>query len=356
MPRFGRRCRVVALVLAAAMTAAACGDDTSRTNENLSPRSPSAPSTSKAPFTGTTLEPGEVVAVDNLDGARLQSVDKGVVRSFETSVEITEIGSAEQIGAESAAYRAEGDARLVVFTMTAEDNDRETELEGDVVAAVAVDDKQREVPGFESTLENGGSASYAVAVPEDRRSVELQLKYNGEVQSFDLLEGEPTGERPEALYRADRGTMVYQEALAPSQFTVTVWEQPHVYTATVHIAELGYFPVRGNELPSAKDKGWLSLWVGADASPSTCAAPLAAYSLKDEKGATYQPAQSVSEVKEPGVIDTPVSVVAFEVPADLEKATLTISAPQVTCQVSTASFELVPASGAATIDITLPKN
>lgn len=344
-----RRCRVAALLLTAALTVAACGDDAPAPAKNQ----PRPPTSTKA-FDGTTLQPGEVVHVDNLDGARLHQVRDGVVRSFETSVEVTEFGTATQLGSGDAAYRADGNAGLLVFSMTTERNERETPLEGDVVAAVSVDDTQRELPDFSSTEADGEQTSYAVAVPKDRTAVTLDLKYSGAVQSFDLLDGKPTGERPDALYRADRGTVVYQEGLTPSQYDVEVGGQTYTNEITVGRAELGYFPLRGHEMPSSDDKAWLSMWVGQDAKGTTCAAPLSAYRFTDADGTAYQPTQSASEVPEPSLLDTPVAVIAFEVPADLAKGTLTIGAPQVTCQVSTSTYTPVPAHGTATIDVTLP--
>jgi hypothetical protein len=345
---------MAALLLTAAVTVAACGDDAPVTGQKRSPTS----TTSTKPFSGTVLRVGEVVKVDNLDGARLHQVDDGVVRSFETSVEVDEFGTATQLGSGDAAYKAEGDANLLVFRMTTERNERETALDGDVVAAVSVDDKQRELPDFPPDRTEGDSdqTSYAVAVPKDRTSVTLDLKYSGVVQSFDLLEGKPTGERPAALYRADRGTVVFQEGLAPSQFDVEVGSQTYTNEVTVRRAELGYFPVKGHETPSADDKAWLSMWVDQDAPGPTCAAPISAYTFTAADGTVYQPAQAASEVRGPEMLDTPVAVVAFEVPADLAKGTLTVTAPQVTCQTSTGEFNPVPAHGAATVEVTLPKS
>jgi hypothetical protein len=355
--RSARCCRVVALLLTAAVTVAACGDDaTPSASDNRLPNPP----TSSTPFTGTTIDPGEVVRVDNLDGARLQQVDDGMVRSFETSVEVTEFGTASRLGSGDAAYEAEGDGTLLVFSVTAERTERDNPPpEVDVVAAVAVDDKQRELPDFSATdIEGDGEqASYAVAVPKKRRTVTLDLKYSGVVQSFDLLEGKPTGERPDALYRADRGTVVFQEGLTPSQVDVQVGsETSYTNTITVVRAELGYFPVQGHEMPSEPDKAWLSMWVGMDAPGTTCAAPLAAYTFTDAGGTAYQPAQAASKIEEPGLLDTPLALVSFEVPADLAHGTLTVSSPTMTCQVSTATYEEVPVHGTATIDVTLPKS
>jgi hypothetical protein len=355
--RFARRGRMAALFLIAALAVAGCGDD--KTPAAQGKTSKSSRPTSTTPFAGTTLQPGEVVRVDNLDGARLKSLDDGLVRTFETSVEVTEFGTADQLGSGDSAYRAEGDASLLVFSMTTERNERETPLEGDVVAAVTVDDKQRELPDFGdsdsySSDSDGDQTNYAVAVPDDRASVTLDLKYNGVVQSLDLLEGKPKGKRPEALYRADRGTAVYQEGLAPSQIDVQVGSTTYTNEITVGRAELGYFPIRGHEMPSADDKAWLSFWVGMDAKGTTCSIPLAAYSFKAEDGTVYQATQAASEIKEPELLDTPVAVIAFEVPADLAKGTLTVTSPQVTCQVSTATFSQVPASGTATFDVSLP--
>jgi hypothetical protein len=347
---------VAALLLTAVVTVAACGDETPDPAGNRSPNPP----TSSTPFAGTTIAPGEVVRVDNLDGARLQQVDDGMVRSFETSVEVTEFGTADQLGSGDAGYRAEDGGTLLVFSMTAERTERANPPpEVDVVASVAVDDKQRELPDFSATDIDGDGeqASYAVAVPKKRRSVTLDLKYSGVVQSFDLLEGEPTGERPDALYRADRGTVVFQEGLTPSQVDVQVGSQTS-YTNTITVArvELGYFPVQGHEMPSEPDKAWLSMWVGMNAPGTTCAAPLAAYTFTDAGGTAYQPAQAASKISEPGLLDTPYALVSFEVPADLAKGTLTVSSPTMTCQVSTATYEEVPARGTATIGVTLPQS
>lgn len=353
-----RRCRSAALLLVAAATVTACADETPGTGVNRPQKAPVTTSTSSAPFTGTTVAVGEVLRLENLDGARLQQVDDGLVRSFEMSVEVTEIGWADQVGSDDDAYRAEGDATLVVFSMTTEYTERETPLEGEVVATVTVDDQQRELPDFASDSDDGETVNYAVAVPEDRRSVSLELKYGGVEQSFDLLEGKPTGERPEALYRATSGTVVYQEGLTPAQFDVDAYGQgfTETYTVTVGRAELGYFPLQGSETPSGEDKGWLTMLVGSDSSATTCSAPLSAYTFTDDKGTVYQAAQPVSEIPDPGIIDVPVAVVTFEVPADLSKGTLTVTSPQVTCQVSTATYKQVPARGAATIDVALPEN
>jgi hypothetical protein len=353
--------RAVAVLAVTALGVAACGDG--KTPATAASGS-SSPAGSTTPFSGTTLAEGEVVQVADLDGARLHPVEDGIVRSFETSVEVTEIGWADRLGAGDEGYRAaDGDAGLVVFSMTTERTERATPLDGEVVAAVSVDDRQRELPGFSSDGSPDGSpdgaggeqVSYAVAVPEDRRSVVLELKYGGVVQSFDLLDGKPTGERPDALYRSAGGTAVFQEALTPAQLEVDVAGSTYKYTTTVRRAELGYFPVQGTEVPSSAGKGWLTMWIGTDGDVSTCVAPLSAYRFTDAAGTVYQPAQATSKIPEPGIIDSPESIVTFEVPADLAKGTLTVSAPRITCQTSTATFNPVPARGTATVDVTLPE-
>jgi hypothetical protein len=339
----GTRAAAVGIVLVMAVTG--CGND-SQAGTKKTPTS----TTGEPPFSGRTLADGELAEVDSLDGATLQSVEDGVVRSYETSVEILEAGTADQLSD----LRAGEGATLLVFTMETTRNERDSTLAvdaGEVTAAVVVDGTQRELPNWDT----GGTREYAVAVPDDRRTVELRLKYGRFTQTFDLLEAEPTGDRPEALYRAEDATVVDAGDLTPASFEVNAYGAGfETYTVTA-AAELGYLTYAGVEPPSADDKAWLTVTAAEEVSGAgSCSATIDAYALTDSDGARYEPVPSASTIAEPGILDGVVSTVTFEVPADLTSATLTVAPATVPCQVSTATFRPVPARGQATIEITLP--
>ena len=352
----------LAVVAAGTMLAAGCSNDTAGTPVGVAT---TAPSTSMAPFDGQTLALGEVVQVDGIDGARMQPVADGVVRSYATTVKVTEVGSADQVGdaTRGEAYRAVAGGTLLAFTVSVAQDAGADGVSEKVVADVDVDGTQRVLPDFfdggsGSSTSGGAQVHYVVATPQHRRAVDLELKAAGLVQSFDLLQGRPKGDRPAALYRAAGGTTVRQEALTPAKYKVTLHGDDQVNQITVQTAELGYFGGKEDAVPSNPANGWLSLAVnedGADGSYAICVTPLTAYTLTDDSGHKYPASATASTVPaKPELIGDTSYVVAFEVPADLAKATLTITPKNVVCEVSTSTYEPVPAHGAPTVEVTLP--
>jgi hypothetical protein len=349
-----RRGRALSGLLGVCLLVAACGDgDTgSGTNDD------GAQTTSAKPFDGETVAIGEAVQLSSVDGVRMQSVKDGLVRSYQTSVEVVEIGSADEAKDGDTRYRADEGGKLIAFSMTVrpDDDGTETGAEDDVVASVAVDDTPHELPSFDDVT-GGDTAHYVVAVPKDRRSVDLELKYKSVTQSFDLLEGKPKGERPKALYRAADSTVVDQENLTPAAFEVSPYPPEWTtYTVQVPLVDLGYFAFNG-EVPADPDKAWLSFLVDKEVEPEgICTAPLSAYALTDAAGTAYQPAEGASKVPEAGFLtDDEKAIVAFEVPVDLTSATLTVAPTQIPCETSTAEVTTVQARGQASIAVTLPK-
>jgi hypothetical protein len=168
-------------------------------------------STSRAPFDGERLDDGEVVQVNKLDGIRLESPDDGALRSWGVTVDVVDFGTADVIdGGHGFDYGAGEDSTLLAFRLlVAPYLDDASEK---VTATVSVDGRQRSLPDFEYSLGEAGDEQtllYLVAVPKDRREVELELKYADFAQQFDLLEGRRIGEQPDILYRSEDAPTVY---------------------------------------------------------------------------------------------------------------------------------------------------
>jgi hypothetical protein len=363
--RLGVALATVTSVAVVAGLATACSDDTSGTPVG---QNSSAPPTSQAPFDGKTLALGEVVQVGSMDGARMQPVADGMIRSLATTVKIVEVGSADQVNdsAGGDAYRAPAGGTLLAFTVSVAQDEGADDVSDKVVADVNVDGTQRTLPEFfgsgsgSSSSEGGTQLHYVVATAQNRRAADLELKASGLVQSFDLLQGRPKGDRPAALYRSTSGTTVHQEAIAPVSYKVSISDssQDQVNELTVEDADLGYFTGKDAAVPSNPANGWLTLAVsedGASGSYAMCVTPLTAYTLKDAAGKEYKPAEAASTVPaEPEMLGDTKSVIAFEVPADFTQGTIAITPKTVVCQVSTATNRPRPAHGKASLSISLP--
>jgi hypothetical protein len=345
----------LATVAAVAGLTTACSDDTSGTPVG---QNSSAPPTSQAPFDGKTLALGEVVQVGSMDGARMQPVTDGMIRSLATTVKIVEVGSADQVSDSAGA--------LLAFTVSVAQDEGADDVSDKVVADVNVDGTQRTLPEFfgsgsgSSSAEGGTQLHYVVATAQNRRAADLELKASGLVQSFDLLQGRPKGDRPAALYRSTSATTVHQEAIAPVSYKVSISDgsEDQVNELTVENADLGYFTGKDAAVPSNPANGWLTLAIsedGASGSYAMCVTPLTAYKLKDAAGKEYKPAEAASTVPaEPEMLGDTKSVIAFEVPADFTQGTIAITPKTVVCQVSTATNKPRPAHGKASMSISLP--
>lgn len=316
-------------------------------------------STSRAPFDGERLGDGEVVKVNKLDGIRLESPDDGALRSWGVTVDVVDFGTADVIdGGNGVDYGAGEDSTLLAFRLSILPYlDDVTE---NVSATVSVDGRQRSLPEF--SLGEAGedqTLQYVVAVPKDRREVELELKYAGFAQQFDLLEGRRTGEQPDILYRSEDAPTVYVENLTPSKLPVTNENStPGNYIVGVTRAELTYFAPELGDMPSAKDKAWLvvdykptgdgSLESSPDA--SGCVVPFAGFTVSDGKG-TYPVVDKQSSMEE---FDSDQRLV-FEVPADLTKATLRIAPQGFSCAFAGDDYPYTVTTE-ATVEMTLPQD
>jgi hypothetical protein len=344
----------VSICVGLCLALTACGGDGDGPVAGGRSTSPGTPST---PFQGTTIALGEVKAVDALDGMRLRQVNDGDIRSFQLIAKVLETGETDQFGSGSNAYKAEGDAKLLGFSVSAKRSTHASDDKGtQVVAAVTVDGTTRTLPDFKPDK----TLNYLLAVPKDRQVVDFELKFNTVVQRFDLLQGVAKGDRPAALYRARDETALYQEALTPATFMVAATgnKVDSTYVVQPSQAALGYFNVLGGQVPSDPDKAWLTVWTTSDVKPyGICNAPLGGYKLTDKQGKEYTPVVAASKIADTGLLsnDTP-SLISFEVPSDLDAATLTVAPTEVPCEVSTATVKPVAAQGAAKIEVTFPKN
>lgn len=362
-----RRTAVVAVLVGVIGLVAGCGEDTAGTPSGSSrSKEPSKPpSTSRAPFDGEVVSDGEVVKVEKLDGVDLKSPDEGQLHNYGVAVEVLDFGTADVVGAgDGLEYGADDGSSLLAFRLRVVPSKIEggTSLGDKVSATVAVDGVQRELPEFEyavgdSAGEGDTTLQYVVAVPEDRREVELELKYANLPQTYDLLEGKRTGEEPEVLYRSEDSPSVFVESLTPGTVQVVDPEgEAGSYTLTVNRAELTYFASDLGQLPSGPDKAWLVLTHetrgdgSLDSSFYVCSMPATAYTLTDDAGTTYEAA---GEYFSGGSMGEDQSV-AFEVPADLVKADLKVAPQSFSCN---GGIDVTfTATAPATVGITLPES
>lgn len=323
------------LVLGVVLTA--CGEDTQGNPSAGSKRPTTTSSTSAAPFEGEVVADGEVVAVDKLDGVSLKSPDDGRLRNYGVATEVLDFGTADVVDAgDDMQYGAGPDSTLLAFRMrVAPFADK---VADNVTATVSVDGRQRSLPEFEYALGNSGeeaTVQYVVAVPDDRREVELELKYAGLAQTFDLLDGERTGNQPEIMYRSPDNPVIYVENLTPAKLTVADDEQePGSYVIAVTNASLTYFTNEFGDQPSDPKNTWLSvvyepngegslaLWTD----PSSCMLPFEAFTLESE-GKNY-PANGQHSTMEEFESE---KMLIFEVPADLVDAKLTVAPGAFNC-------------------------
>jgi hypothetical protein len=352
--------RALVALAAVGLLAAGCGG-TEGTPTAAKQTKSDAPTTSRAPFDGEELTDGEVVVVEKLDGIRLESLDDGALRNYGVAVEVLDFGTADVVDGGATEYGAGEDATLLAFRLRVTPYLRE--LGDKVTATVSVDGRQRSLPDFEYTLTDPGedqTVQYLVAVPNDRREVELELKYAGLAQTFDLLAGERTGDQPDILYRSPDAPSVYVENLTPAKLSVADDDnEPGSYVLNVTRAELTYFTTELGDVPSGQDKAWLvityepggdgSLHLSPDA--SACVLPFASFTLTDGAGETYPVIDKHSSMKQ----HDSEKILVFEVPAELSDATLKLTSTGFNCTLGGIEYAYT-ASGSAEVKMTLPND
>jgi hypothetical protein len=355
--------RALVLLTAVGFLASACASGTEGTPTSIKAKTTKT-STSQAPFDGERLADGEVVKVDKLDGIRLESPDDGRLRNYGTGVDVLDFGTADVVddGA-GTQYGAGKDSTLLAFrlevTAYTDDDDRSQKI----TATVSVDGKQRSLPQFEyafTDVGEGETLQYLVAIPNDRREVELELKFAGLAQTYDLLEGKRTGEQPEVLYRSDDTPFVYVENLTPAKISGVVERDQEAgsYVVAVKRAELNYFTPKLGDLPKDDKHAWLIVTYEAQGEgtlatyppASGCTVPFADFSLSDGK-ATYPVVDKYSAMDVYGD-----KTLAFEVPADLTDAKLTLTSKGFPCDNTGWTDQFVVNSAPADVTMTLPKD
>lgn len=350
------------VLLAAGLLVSACGTGTAGTPTGTTRQTTSEETTtSRAPFDGEVLGNGQVERADKLDGIRLESPEDGALRNYGVAVEVLDFGTADVVDAGSGVqYGADDDATLLAFRL------RVTPFADDlgqkITATVSVDGRQRSLPDFEYAVGSPGedrTVQYLVGVPNDRREVELELKYAGLAQHFDLLEGRRTGEQPAILYRSPDEPSVYVENLTPAKLPVrNEDDEAGNYVLAVTRAELTYFTAELGDVPADEEKAWLVVTYEptGDGSmdditgPSGCVLPFAGFALT-AGGETYQVVDKHSEMEE---FESEKRLV-FEVPASLTKAKLTVKAQPFTCAFGGDAVPYRP-TGEAAVEITLPED
>ncbi len=347
------------VLLAAGLFLAGCGTETEGTpTAAAGQRTSEATTTSRAPFEGEVLGNGEVVRADKLDGIRLEPPEDGALRTYGLAAEVVDFGSADVVDAGGdVQYGADDDATLLAFRL------RVTPLADDlsekVTATVSVDGRQRSLPDFEYAVGTAGedeTLQYLVGVPNDRREVELELKYADFAQQFDLLEGRRTGEQPDILYRSSDEPSVYVENLTPAKLPVVDEDgEPGNYVLAVTRAELTYFATGLGDTPADPAKAWavIDYEVTGDGSMeymTGCVLPFAAFTLTSD-GETYPVVDKHSEMDE----YDQRKILVFEVPAGLTAATLTVKAQSFTCESGSVDYAY-RTTGEATLEITLPED
>ena len=214
----------------------------------------SATSSRSEPFEGRLLKPNEVVKADKLDGVALQPITDGVLRNYGTTLTVLEVGTSDVIEGASESDQedlgADEGSTLLAFRVR-------VEAPGDsvsdkVTGSVTVDGVSRSLPEFSTVLgsysKDDSTLQYIVPVPDNRRSVELELKYANLSQKFDLLEGRRVGEAPVVLYRSKSGPDLVNESLTPSQVSVAAMPgsdgEQESYALSGPKATLSFFSTR----------------------------------------------------------------------------------------------------------------
>lgn len=319
----------------------------------------SATSSRSEPFEGRLLKPNEVVKADKLDGVALQPITDGVLRNYGTTLTVLEVGTSDVIEGASESDQedlgADEGSTLLAFRVR-------VEAPGDsvsdkVTGSVTVDGVSRSLPEFSTVLgsysKDDSTLQYIVPVPDNRRSVELELKYANLSQKFDLLEGRRVGEAPVVLYRSKSGPDLVNESLTPSQVSVAAMPgsdgEQESYALSGPKATLSFFSPANAGVASAPDKAWLAVTYLPTASGASyaksCVATAADFTVTDDKGGTFQAQDSQSKIEK---YDS--QRIAFEVPGDLKKAKLTFAPKTMNCDYSGYPAQWT-ISGAATIDI-----
>jgi hypothetical protein len=349
------------VLLAAGLLVSACGAGTAgRPTAGAGGSAAARTTTSRAPFEGEVLGNGEVVSADKLDGIRLESPEDGRLRDFGVAVEVLDFGTADVVDVgDGSQYGVDDDATLLAFRL------RVTPFVDDlgqkVTATVSVDGRQRSLPDFEYAIGTPGedqTVQYLVGVPDDRREVELELKYAGLAQHFDLLEGRRTGDQPDILYRSPDEPSVYVENLTPAKLPVHDEDgEAGAYVLAVTRAELTYFTAELGDVPGDGKKAWLVVTYepAGDGSMtlsgvSGCVLPFAAFTLT-AGGETYPVVDKHSSMEE---FDSE-KVLVFEVPASLTAATLSVAAQPFNCRSGGTGYPYTPTAGTK-LEITLPED
>jgi hypothetical protein len=354
--------RALVLLTAAGLLLAACGTETEgKPTAAGGQKKPEPTTTSRAPFDGEVLGNGEVVRADKLDGIRLEPPEDGAVRSYGVAAEVLDFGTADVVDTGGGVqYGADEESTLLAFRLRV--TPFAEELSQKVTATVSVDGRQRSLPDFEYTVGTPGedqTLQYLVGVPNDRREVELELKYADFAQQFDLLEGRRTGEQPAILYRSPDEPSVYVENLTPGKLPVLDEDgTPGNYVVAVTRAELTYFTAELGDVPSADDKAWLVVTYEPTGDgpiedlvgTSGCVLPFAAFTLTAD-GETYPVVGKHSEMVE----FESEKVLVFEVPASLTDATLTVKAQPFSCRSGGIDYPY-KSTADATVEITLPED
>lgn len=354
--------RALALLTTVGLLATACASGTEGTPTPAKQARTTKTSTSRAPFHGERLDDGQVVKADKLDGIRLASPDDGHLRNYGVGVEVVDFGTGDIVDAGSGyEYGAREDSTLLAFRLRV--TAYADGLEDKVKATVAVDGRQRSLPEFEYAVDTAGddtTLQYLVAVPKDRREVELELKYADFAQRFDLLEGERTGEQPTILYRSPDEPFLYVENLTPAKLPVADAEgEPGAYVVAVTRATLTYFSPELGDVPSGDKKAWLIITYEPTSEGSldrlqatNCMVPFAAFKLTDDEGGEY------AVVDRHSVMDEYESEkrLVFEVPATLTEATLSLTTPGFPCTSGSLEYPFTSPGPPATVEVTLPED
>lgn len=354
--------RALVLLAVVGLITTACASGTEGTPTAAKQARTTTPSTSSTPFEGELLDDGEVVKVDKLDGISLDSPDDGRLRSYGVGVDVVDFGSADVVdGGSGFQYGAGDDSTLLAFRLRVTPFTQD--ISEKVKATVSVDGRQRSLPDFEYSLGDPGedtTLQYVVGVPEDRREVELELKYADFAQQFDLLEGKRTGEQPDILYRSEDAPFVYVENLTPAKLPVVSQDQePGAYIIGVTRAQLTYFAPELGDVPADKTKAWLVVdyeptGEGAlQSSPDAtgCMVPFASFAL-GEGTDEYAVVDKHSKMEE----FSSEQRLVFEVPADLTAATLTLKPLGFSCRSGGMDYPFTAGGQPATIEMTLPRD
>jgi hypothetical protein len=306
-----------------------------------------------APLEGRLIRDGEVERLGSVHGVRLREPADGRLRNVQTALTVTGLGTGDAVADEDGAkYRADDGRTLLVIGVRADYVARVEGAGGVVRLSLVVASVRLFLPQLTSRTHPEKTATYYVTSYRDGSDATLVLNHPKIDQEFDLREGRRVGSEPNILYRFKDRASWYKTDLGTARMRLAA---PNGNTEVdldlkITYAMLTYYTT--NVTPAQADEALLVLAiknpvVASDSPVTSCDLPLSAFTLAWSGGTAYSPKPDSS------MTSTSAMKVVFEVPANLQHATMKVSTNKPTCRTGSGP-ERWTTERPARISITVP--